>query len=79
MIPLLMSGLSYTRLAFPTGIAYIIGREIYYQGYRRSGSKGRLYGAIILDLLLSILWSMALYKCFYWGNGLNGLKKLIFN
>jgi glutathione S-transferase len=74
-----MSGLSYTRLAFRTGIVYIIGREIYYQGYRRSGSKGRLYGAIILDLVLFILWSMTLYTCFYWGNDLNGLIKLIFN
>jgi len=78
IIPLLISGLSYTRLAFITGIAYIIGREIYSQGYRRSGSKGRLIGVIILDVALLVLWSMALYTCFYWGNGFNGLKRLIF-
>jgi uncharacterized membrane protein YecN with MAPEG domain len=65
-------------LAFITGIIYIVGREIYSQGYRRSGSKGRFIGAMILDLALLILWSMALYTCFYWGNGFNGLKKLIF-
>jgi len=65
-------------LAFITGLIYIIGREIYSQGYRRSGSKGRLIGALTLDLALLILWSMALYTCFHWGNGLNGLQKLIF-
>jgi glutathione S-transferase len=78
IIPLLISGLSYTRLAFITGIIYIIGREIYSQGYRRSGSKGRLIGALTLDLALLILWSMALYTCFHWGNGLNGLTRLLF-
>jgi hypothetical protein len=77
IIPLLISGLSYTRLAFVTGIIYIIGREIYSQGYRRSGSKGRLYGAIILDLSLFILWPMAIYTCWHWGNGFNGLKKFL--
>jgi hypothetical protein len=66
-------------LAFFSGFIYIIGREIYSQGYRRSGSKGRLIGAMILDLALFILWSMALYTCWHWGNGLNGLKRLIFS
>jgi uncharacterized membrane protein YecN with MAPEG domain len=66
-------------VAFICGIAYIIGREIYSQGYRRSGSKGRVVGAMILDASLLILWSMSIYTCFYWGNGLNGLKKLIFS
>jgi hypothetical protein len=65
-------------LAFISGLIYIIGREIYSQGYRRSGSKARIYGAFTLDLALLILWSMALYTCFHWGNGLNGLQKLIF-
>ncbi|CAF2753676.1 unnamed protein product [Rotaria sp. Silwood2] len=78
LIPLLISGLSYTRLTFFTGIAYMIGRELYSQGYRRTGSKGRITGVIILDLALLMLWSMALYTCFYWGNGLHGLKRLIF-
>jgi ABC-type multidrug transport system permease subunit len=57
----------------------MIGREIYSQGYRRSGSKVRLIGALILDLALLIFWSMALCTCFYWGNGLHDLKKLILN
>ena len=52
------------------GLIYIIGREIYSQGYRRSGSKGRLYGALLLDLALLILWAAVLYTCWYWGNGL---------
>ncbi|CAF0872493.1 unnamed protein product [Rotaria sordida] len=78
LIPLLIAGLSYTRLTFFIGIAYIIGREIYSQGYRGAGSKGRLVGVLILDLALLALWSMALYTCFHWGNGLNGLKRLIF-
>jgi ABC-type multidrug transport system permease subunit len=54
---------------FLTGILYIIGREIYSQGDRRSGSKVRLIGTLIPDFALLILWSMALYTCFYWGNG----------
>jgi hypothetical protein len=33
---------------------------------------------MILDVSLLILWSMALYTCYHWGNGLNGLKRLIF-
>jgi hypothetical protein len=77
LIPLLISGLSYTRLAFIAGLIYIIGREIYSQGYRRSGSKGRLYGALMLDLALLILWASSLYTCWHWGNGFNGLTRLI--
>ena len=64
LFPLLIAGLSYTRVTFLTGIVYIIVREIYSQGYRRSGSKGRLIGALTLDFALLILWSMALYSCF---------------
>jgi hypothetical protein len=41
-------------LTFIVGIDYMVGREIYSQGYRRSGSKGRLYGALSLDLALFI-------------------------
>lgn len=78
IFPLLIAGLSYTRATFFTGIIYLVGREIYSQGYRRSGSKGRLVGALTLDLALLILWSMALYTCYVWGNGLTGLQKLIF-
>jgi hypothetical protein len=64
-------------MVFLTGLMYMIGREIYSQGYHRSGPKGRLIGALILDLALSIFWSMALYTCFSWGNGLHGLKKFL--
>ena len=78
IVPLLIAGLSYTRVAFWFGLCYIIGREIYSQGYRRSGSKGRLVGVLILDLSLLSIWSMALYTCFVWGNGFNGLIKLLF-
>ena len=78
LIPLLIAGLSYTRVTFFAGLAYIVGREIYSQGYRRSGSKGRLIGALILDFALLTLWSMALYTCYHWGNGLSGLAKLLF-
>jgi glutathione S-transferase len=78
IIPLLVAGLSYTRLAFIIGLIYIVGREIYSQGYRRSGSKGRLIGALIIDFALFVLWSMAFYTCFHWGNGLEGLKRLLF-
>ncbi|CAF1594417.1 unnamed protein product, partial [Adineta ricciae] len=78
IVPLLISGLSYTRVAFIAGLVYIVAREIYSQGYRRSGSKGRLIGALILDAALLTLWSMALYTCFHWGNGLGGLQRLLF-
>jgi hypothetical protein len=77
IIPLLIADMSYTRLTFIVGIDYMVGREIYSQGYRRSGSKGRLYGALSLDLALFISWAAAIYTCCHWGNGLNGLKRLI--
>lgn len=50
---------------------------MYSQGYRRSGSKGRLIGVLIVDIALLLLWSMAIYTCYRWGNGLDGLKRLI--
>lgn len=78
LVPLLIAGLSYTRVTFIAGLVYIVGREIYSQGYRRSGSKGRLAGALTLDAALLTLWSMALYTCFHWGNGLAGLQRLLF-
>ncbi len=76
IIPLLISGLSYTRLSFITGIVYIIGRELYSQGYRRSGSKGRLYGALTFDLALLVLWSMNLYTCWHWGKWFKWIIKI---
>lgn len=78
IIPLLISDISYTHLAFLAVLIYIIGREIYSQDYRRSCSKTRLVGALILDFALLSLWSMVLYTCFYWRNGLDALKRLIF-
>lgn len=56
---------------------YIIGREIFSQGYRRSGSKGRLVGVLILDISLIVLWLTAVYTCIQWGGGFSGLVKLL--
>jgi hypothetical protein len=58
---------------------YIIGREMYSQGYRRRGSKGRLVGGLTLDFALLSLWSMALYSCLIWVNGSDGLKNEYFS
>lgn len=78
IVPLLIAGLSYTRVTFILGLVYIVARELYSQGYRRSGSKGRLIGAIIIDFVLLALWSMAIYTCFHWGNGFQGLRRILF-
>ena len=78
LFPLLIAGLAFTRLTFFIGLIYIVGRELYSQGYRRSGSKGRLIGVLIVDLCLLALWLMSLYTCFVWGNGIQGLRRLFF-
>ena len=77
LVPLLIAGVSYPRWTFIAGLLYILGREIYSQGYRRSGSKGRMIGVVIVDVTLLFLWSMSLYTAFRWGNGFQGLKRLI--
>ncbi|CAF1064474.1 unnamed protein product [Didymodactylos carnosus] len=73
---LLVAGLAQPRLAALFGLLYIVGREVYNQGYRRAGSKGRRIGAGILDLSLIVLWGMALYTCFSWGGGISGFLRL---
>jgi glutathione S-transferase len=48
----LLSGLFYPKAAAIWGLVYLIGRQIYAMGYARSGSNGRMVGALLLDVAL---------------------------
>lgn len=60
-----IAGLKFEYYAIGFGAAYLIGRTIYSIGYVRSGSKGRTFGAILLDLALLGLIVVAFMSCFY--------------
>jgi hypothetical protein len=76
---LLVAGLAYPRLTCLLGLVYMVGREVYSQGYRRLGSKGRRTGALMFNGALLSLWGMAFYTCFSWCNGFQGIKRLMFS
>jgi hypothetical protein len=48
----LVAGLFFPTLAAACGLTYIIGREFYAWGYRAKGPKGRMIGALLLDIAL---------------------------
>jgi len=73
---LIIAGLALPRITALLGFAYIIGRELYSQGYRSGGSKGRMFGVLIVDITLISLWGIALYASFNWGGGINGFISL---
>eukprot|EP00455_Lapot_gusevi_P041287 TRINITY_DN4772_c0_g1_i2.p1 TRINITY_DN4772_c0_g1~~TRINITY_DN4772_c0_g1_i2.p1 ORF type:complete len:152 (+),score=48.72 TRINITY_DN4772_c0_g1_i2:75-530(+) len=59
---LVLSGLLYPCFAASCGLAYIVGRLAYTWGYQSSGPKGRMVGAIILDLALLALFACSIYS-----------------
>ncbi len=71
---LLVSGLHYTRFTFIAGLVYIIGRELYSQGYRKNGPAGRLIGVLILDVALVVLLGTAFYTAYQIGGGIEQAK-----
>ena len=70
---LMVGGLFFPKPAAIAGVSYIVGRFLYTFGYRNSGPKGRMVGALVLDLaLLSLLGmsSYGLYKFIRFGDQL---------
>jgi len=72
----LLSGLFFPRFAVLFGLIYIVGREIYARGYRGSGAKGRMYGALFLDVALVALFGATLYGAYNFGGGYQGFLRL---
>ena len=57
----LLAGAFYPRIAAVTGVAYMVGRELYSAGYVRGGPGGRNVGATVLDVALAVELCLALY------------------
>eukprot|EP01134_Creolimax_fragrantissima_P001498 CFRG1498T1 len=72
----LISGLFYPALTVGTGIAFIVGRALYSQGYAKKGPQGRLVGVLISDLCLLVLFGAAAYGSFQFGEGISGFRSL---
>ena len=47
-----IAGCFFPRYAAALGGAYMLGREVFATGYVTAGAKGRIYGAVLLDLAL---------------------------
>mmetsp|Transcript_9652 Transcript_9652/g.14532 ORF Transcript_9652/g.14532 Transcript_9652/m.14532 type:complete len:193 (-) Transcript_9652:114-692(-) len=73
----LFSGLFNAGFAFVFGALYIVGRAFYAIGYRSKGPKGRLFGAILLDLSLLALFIHVVYNVFTVGGGVKGATNLL--
>lgn len=57
---LLLAGLRFAFPAAVAGFAYIAGREFYAWGYTKLGAKGRMVGALVVDVVLLALFVMAM-------------------
>ena len=70
------SGIFCPRLSVVFGLLYIFGRAVYALGYRSQGAKGRLIGALLIDISLLVLLIFTIYSAFKFGGGVDGLIKL---
>jgi uncharacterized membrane protein YecN with MAPEG domain len=77
MLFILVSGLYYTRFTLVMGILYIVGRQLYYMGYRAKGPTGRGVGVLMLDLALISLLVTSILTTFHYGGGMNGLMNAL--
>ena len=75
----LLAGLFCARFSVFFAWMYIFGRVCYTSGYKSWGPKGRLLGAIVLDLALVALLAFVLYQAFLFGGGLSGLQTFLSN
>ncbi|KAK9768666.1 hypothetical protein K7432_000501 [Basidiobolus ranarum] len=57
----LLGGLYFPEISATLGAIYIFGRVLYTEGYKRVGSKGRIYGVIPIDLSLLGLVGVTLF------------------
>jgi uncharacterized membrane protein YecN with MAPEG domain len=76
---LLIAGLFQTKITFILGVVYIVGRELYSQGYKTFGASKRGLGAATLDIALVGLWGISIYYTFQAGGGMHGFKAFLFN
>jgi len=74
---LLISGLSFPRLAFVAGILYVVGRALYGIGYRANGPTGRRQGALVLDIALVLLLFSAIASSVQLAGGITGCTKFL--
>jgi glutathione S-transferase len=75
LIFLLVSGLSYPRVSAALGLAWIVGRAIYAEGYIRNGASGRRYGGILIAISQLGLFLMAICACTCGAGGFAGFAK----
>lgn len=59
---ILVAALAFPMLAGYLGWGYFVGRLVYTFGYIKFGPKGRNIGALIMDLVLLVLFVVAIYS-----------------
>jgi len=72
---ILIAGITFPRLTFLCGVAYIVGRFLYSSGYRTRGPKGRAPGVYILDVGLFTLVGAAIMSALQLAGGVAGIGK----
>jgi len=72
----LLSGIFYPRAATLLAVTAIAAREVYAIGYRKSGPKGRTYGAALFDLAAISMFGLTVYGAFNFAGGFQGVKNL---
>lgn len=77
MVTFLITGLFQTKITILCASFYIVGRLLYGAGYAAAGPKGRLVGAILLDLALFGCMLVGFYSAFQAGGGVKGLLELL--
>ena len=73
MATFLITGLFQTKLTIVCAGFYIVGRGLYGAGYTAAGPKGRMVGAILLDLALFGAILVGFYSAFVAGGGVKGV------
>lgn len=77
VVTFLVTGLFQTKLTIVCASFYIVGRGLYGAGYTAAGPKGRLVGAILLDLALFGALLVGFYSAFVAGGGVKGLLDVL--
>jgi glutathione S-transferase len=74
----LVSGITYPRLAVFAAGLIIIGRQIYAGSYRKSGSKGRYNGLMLVIPSLFVCLIASVMSILEIGGGIAGLQTFLF-
>ena len=73
----LVCGLFHPGVAVFAGLFYIIGRALYAVGYRSRGPKGRLIGALMIDVALVVFLFFTFTSLYKAGGGYEGLLSVL--